>query len=102
MEGTPTVAVLTVMISGEIDIDTCDAMRDAIRAGRRCGRAHLAVDLSGVTFMDVSGIRVLLAARGQAAAAGGSLTLLAPSPAVRRLISILGLQDVLLAWPAGR
>jgi len=86
--------VVTVIISGEIDIATCRAMRDAMATG--LGPAHLEVDMSAVTFIDASGIGVLLAARRLAVDAGGSLTLRAPSWAVRRLTGVLGLDEVLV------
>jgi anti-sigma B factor antagonist len=91
--GIPILPVVFVTISGEIDIATSRAMGDALEASP--GPAHLEVDMSAVTFMDASGIRVLLAARQRAVDGGGSLTLRAPSPAVRRVAGILGL-DVLL------
>ena len=86
--------VVTVTISGEIDIATCRAMREALATGP--SPAHLEIDMSAVTFMDASGIGVLLAARRLAVDAGGSLTLRAPSRAVRRVTGILGLDEVLL------
>ena len=84
-----------VTISGEIDICTCEAMRDTLEAGLGNGPVELVADLSAVTFIDASGIRVLLEVRRQAAEAGGSLTLRAPSRAVRRVTGILGLDEVL-------
>jgi anti-sigma B factor antagonist len=89
----PVLPVVTVTISGEIDIATSRAMRDALATGP--GPAHLEVDLSAVTFMDASGIGVLLAARQQAVDGGGSLTVRAPSEAVLRLTGVLGLDELL-------
>jgi anti-anti-sigma factor len=89
-----TLTRVLVVIRGEIDIITSPAMQATLEAGR--GR-DLEVDLSGVTFMDCSGIRVLMLAREQAAEAGGSLTLRAPSQAVCRLLDILHLDEVLPA-----
>lgn len=93
MTGIQIPLVVSVTISGEIDIATCRAMRDALATGPRL--AHLEVDMSAVTFMDASGIGVLLEARQRAVDAGGSLTLRAPSRAVRRVTGILGLDEVL-------
>jgi len=90
----PILPVVSVTISGEIDIATSRAMGDALAAGR--GPAHLEVDMSAVTFMDASGIGVLLAARQRAVDGGGSLTLRAPSWAVRRVTGILGLDELLV------
>jgi anti-sigma B factor antagonist len=92
--GIPILPVVSVTISGEIDIATSRAMGDALAAG--CGPAHLEVDMSAVTFMDASGIGVLLAARQRAVDGGGSLTLHAPSWAVRRVTGILGLDELLV------
>jgi anti-anti-sigma factor len=86
--------VVTVTISGEIDIATCRAMRDALATG--LGPVHLEVDMSAVTFIDASGIGVLLAARRLAVDAGGSLTVREPSWAVRRVTGVLGLDEVLV------
>ena len=58
--------VLTIALSGEIDHqvarDMMDAITDAIAERLP---ARLVLDLSGVTFMDSSGIAVLLRARRQ-------------------------------------
>jgi len=93
--GIPIPSVVTLTISGEIDIATSRAMRDALATGP--GPAHLEVDMSAVTFIDASGIGVLLAARQRAVDSGGSLTLRAPSWAVRRLTGVLGLDEVFLS-----
>jgi anti-anti-sigma factor len=85
--------VVNVSITGEIDIATCRAMKDALVAVP--GPAHLEVDMSAVAFIDASGIGVLLAARRLAVDAGGSLTVRAPSWAVQRVTGVLGLDEVL-------
>ena len=94
MTGVPILPIISVTISGEIDIATSRAMRDALAIS--AGPAHLEVDMSAVTFMDASGIGVLLAARQRAVDGGGSLTLRAPSWAVRRVTGILGLDELLV------
>jgi anti-sigma B factor antagonist len=92
--GIPILPVVTVSITGEIDIATSQAMQDALATGPR--PAHLEVDMSAVTFIDASGIGVLLAARQRAVDGGGSLTLRAPSWAVRRVTGVLGLDELLI------
>ena len=94
MTGIPISPVVTVIISGDIDIATSRAMQDALVTGP--GPAHLEVDMSAVTFMDASGIGVLLDARQRAVDGGGSLTLRSPSWAVRRLTGVLGLDELLV------
>lgn len=78
----------TVYFSGEIDISTAADMRDAITWMITAGQAWPVADLSGVTFMDVAGVNALFAVQRAAAAAGGSLTLQAPSRQVRRLLAV--------------
>lgn len=97
MTGIPILPVVTVTITGEIDIATSQDMRDALATAP--GPTHLEVDMSAVTFMDASGIGVLLAARQRAVDGGGSLTLRAPSWAVRRVTGVLGLDEVLFTPP---
>ena len=83
-----------VVLDGEIDISTCPAIRRLLMAAINGRTVHLAVDMSGVTFIDASGIGVLVAAANRARQAGGGLSLLAPSWQVRRLLDILPLDAI--------
>jgi anti-sigma B factor antagonist len=85
----------TVVLDGEIDIATAPAIRRFLMAALSGKDAHLAVDMSGVTFIGAAGIGVLVAAANRAREAGGGLSLLAPSPPVRRLLDVLHLDGVL-------
>jgi anti-sigma B factor antagonist len=87
----------TVVLDGEIDIATAPAIRRLLIAAISGGDVHLAIDISGVTFIGAAGIGVLVAAANRAREAGGSLSLLAPSPQVQRLLDILHLDGILPA-----
>ena len=87
----------TVVLDGEIDIATAPAIRRFLMAAISGGNVQLAVDMSGVTFIDAAGIGVLVAAANQAREAGGGLSLLAPSRQVRRLLDIFHLDAILPA-----
>jgi anti-sigma B factor antagonist len=89
----------TVVLDGEIDIATAPAIRRFLMAAISGGAVHLDVDISGVAFIGAAGIGVLVAAANRAREAGGSLSLLAPSPQVRRLLDVLHLDGIL---PAAR
>jgi anti-sigma B factor antagonist len=93
----------TVVLGGEIDIATVPAIRRLLLAAISGGNAHLAVDMSGVTFLGAAGIGVLVGAANRAREVGGSLSLLAPSRQVRRVLGILPLDAVVPAAqrPAG-
>ena len=76
--------------SGEIDMLTCGRLRDAIEPHLGPGQ-RVVLDLSGVTFMDSSCLRVLEHARTTLTADGGSLILRNPSTAAHRLLSLSGM-----------
>jgi anti-sigma B factor antagonist len=89
----------TVVLDGEIDIATAPAIRRFLMAAINGGNVHLAVDMSGVTFIGAAGIGVLVAAANRAREAEGGLSLLAPSRQVQRLLDIFHLDAIL---PAAR
>ncbi|MET8948703.1 STAS domain-containing protein [Streptomyces sp. NPDC004542] len=91
-----------VTVRGEIDHDTGDPLRQAldISVGRSAPR--VVVDLGGVTFMDSSGINILIAAHHAAQAAGGWLRLAAPTGSVLRTMRLVGLDTVIACHPTLR
>ena len=78
-----------VTVRGEIDMDNAGELVDAIE--RAAGIAVL--DLSGVTFIDSTGLQGLLRAQKEARQRGDDLILRHPSNAVRRLLELTGLSD---------
>ena len=83
-----------IAVTGEIDIATCERLRDAIEP-HLGPQQTIILDLSGVEFMDSSFLDVLVQARGTLTADGGSLFLRNPSVAAHRLVTINGLEDLL-------
>jgi anti-sigma B factor antagonist len=81
-----------VTVTGEVDTSNCDQLDDAIAALNSTRPAR--VNLSNVTFMDSSGLRVLLRHHQLRTAGGSQLELVAPSTQVRRVVEVLGLLDV--------
>jgi anti-anti-sigma factor len=72
-----------VVVAGEIDISTTPVLNayllNAAYTTSGKGGIDLVVDLSAVTFMDASGLTVLLRADHRARRAGGRLRLAAPT-----------------------
>jgi anti-anti-sigma factor len=86
--------VVTVVVTGEVDLDTAPTMRDEVLRHLHGGAAvHL--DLGDVTFMDSSGLQVLLAATHQASLVGAELRLVRVSARVQRLLELTGTEAVL-------
>jgi anti-anti-sigma factor len=54
---------VNVIVSGEVDIATAPKLYAALNGGRTRDAASVVIDLRAVTFMDSTGLRVLLTAR---------------------------------------
>lgn len=81
-----------VTVSGELDLDTAPQVREIIARLRAEGAGrHLLFDLSGLTFMDSTGVGVLVAAQRQAE---GPLHVVVADNAVRKIIAVTGLEKV--------
>ena len=79
----------TIVVAGEIDAHSVDALNEALDGLD----PHQRIDLSACTFMDSSGIACLVHAKTSTETRNGSITLIAPSDPVRRLLTICGLVD---------
>jgi len=77
---------LVVTLRGELDlVDAATAATALVAAADR--EPRIVVDLTGLEFIDVSGMAALARARRHARRAGGDLLLAAPRPQVTRLLS---------------
>ena len=88
-DGEDTVFVLR----GELDPHTAPSLRNEIDRVLGSGRANLVLDLAGLSFIDSSGLRVIISAHKETAERDGHLVLRSPSPTARRLLDITGLLD---------
>ncbi len=86
-----------VFVHGEIDLSSASAIRHALSAAQQ-GCPDVIVDLSGVTFMDSTGINALLRAHSEAPP-GGSLRVVGAISAVRRVFDIAGVSQLFLLEP---
>jgi anti-anti-sigma factor len=92
--------VVTVEVGGEIDMQSGRCLRNQLCFMIWAHGPRLALDLTGVTFIDCSGLGALVATRRLARVQGGWLRLIAVSGCARRLIEITGLHDALAMPPA--
>ena len=79
-----------VRVEGEIDLESAGELSEAAVAAIQEIGPSLVLDLSGVTFMDSTGLKVLLAVHKRAELAGGRLVLAGPTRSVNRVVSITG------------
>jgi anti-sigma B factor antagonist len=80
-----------VAVRGEIDIVTAPKLQDALLSSFNASSPRGVVDLSEVTFLDSTGLSVLVTAQKQCRDFGGGLELVITSDAVLRVFEITGL-----------
>ena len=86
---------LEVSLYGDIDFGNSPGVREAIRdAVTRLTPSAIRVNLGGVTFLDSSGIAVLVVAHRMAGAAGAVYTVVNASPGVYEHLRLTGLADL--------
>src|SRR3712207_2266215 len=79
---------VTVRVTGEVDVVTSETLDQTLRALSRRWTGRVVVDLSGVTFMDSSGLRAIVRARDRMDAAGRWLVVRGATGQPRRLLDI--------------
>lgn len=77
-------------LCGEVDAHTAPTLAAALG---ELPADVVMLDMAGVSFMDSSGLRVLMEASTRAREGGGDLVVARPSPAVARLVEISGLGE---------
>ncbi len=88
---------LRLAASGELDLDSGEVLAEAISGAVTSGNyAHVVVDLDRVTFLDSTGIAVLIAGKNLAADYGVTYRVANPQDVVRRTLHVTGvLADVI-------
>ncbi|MFD8523568.1 STAS domain-containing protein [Streptomyces capillispiralis] len=82
------VALLTV--EGYLDVDTATEFQHHLANQLHHGRRHFLLDLSAVPFMDSSGMNIILRVYQEARELPGSVHIISPTPAVRRILDLTG------------
>ena len=88
-----------VVVSGDVDISTSPALREALAGVLNNGTRAVVVDMSGVRFVDSTGLGVLVGAYTAVRNAGGRLAVVNDHAAVLKVLSITALHDVLGVHP---
>ncbi|WP_306320166.1 MULTISPECIES: STAS domain-containing protein [unclassified Streptomyces] len=85
--------LVLVRAHGELDIQTAPQLEKALA---QLHPRHCELDLTAVPFTDSSGINLLIRHHRWAANSGGSLRLIGVSTAVRRVLDVSGVTNLLL------
>ncbi|WP_299056826.1 STAS domain-containing protein [uncultured Nocardioides sp.] len=83
-----------VVVGGEVDVYTAPELRDCLTDLVGSGHRHLVVDMTGVGFLDSTGLGVLVGGLKKVRAEDGSLELVCNSQRLLRIFSITGLASV--------
>jgi anti-sigma B factor antagonist len=84
---------VVLALSGELDVLSAPELEMHLTglASEACPRVLL--DLSGLTFVDSSGVSVLVKAKHEAEESGRRVTLRSPTEQVRQVFAVVGLAD---------
>lgn len=84
--------VVRITLAGELDVATTPEVEPVLRAK---GVRQRLLDLRDLTFMDSSGLRLILSAHAAARRDGGILEIVPGPPCVQRVFQICGVEDEL-------
>ncbi|MFD3504906.1 STAS domain-containing protein [Streptomyces sp. NPDC058676] len=82
--------VALISVEGYLDVDTATEFQHHLANQLHHGRRHFLLDLSSVPFMDSSGMNIILRVYQQARDIPGSVHIISPTPAVRRILDLTG------------
>lgn len=85
-----------VSLGGEFDLHAAPSLDGALRP---LSARRVEIDCSGVTFIDSSGLNVLLGQVKRSRQSGGQVSIIHVPPLVLRVLEITGLMDLLTNPP---
>lgn len=89
-----------VGLPAEIDMTNAEDVRNLLVGAAMPGVAVVVADLTSTTFCDSSGFREIVAARNRLAAVEVELRLALPPGNVRRVMQVIGLDQVVTPYPS--
>jgi|SRR5882724_11272475 len=84
-----------VTLSGEADLSTAAELSEVLTHQVSSGSQHLTVDISELSFADSASVRTLVLAGRAMKDRGGALEVTNPKPAVARLLSLMGVDQMI-------
>ena len=82
--------VALLRVEGYLDVDTATEFQHHLANQLHHGRRHFLLDLSAVPFMDSSGMNIILRVYQEARELPGSVHIISPTSAVRRILDLTG------------
>lgn len=88
-----------VAVEGEIDVYTAPVLREHLNDLVGEGKNHLLIDMSGVDFLDSTGLGVLVGSLKRIRSQDGSLQLVCDQEKILKVFRITGLTKVFPIYP---
>lgn len=87
--------VVVVEVDGEVDVYTAPTLRQHLRDASTGSAPRVVVDMARVTFLDSTGLGVLVGAMGRVREADGTLHLVVSSDHILKVLRITGLDALI-------
>jgi anti-sigma B factor antagonist len=87
--------VHSICLFGELDLASADSVQDELELVEATDARSIVLDLSGLQYLDSTGIRLLLSAHARSGADGDRLSLIRGSAEVQRVFELCGVAHVL-------
>ena len=84
---------VTVSLKGELDLSTVAKVEEELRRVEASDATLLVLDLSGLTFLDSTGLRAVITADERARAQGRRFVIIKGPDAVQRVFAITRLEE---------
>jgi anti-sigma B factor antagonist len=95
---TPSDGIAVLRFTGRLNMVAAPRLREAVGTSVAAGRTRVVVDLSGVEFIDSSGLGALVNGLKTARQAGGDLRIAAPNEQVLLVLQLTNMERVFTAY----
>jgi anti-sigma B factor antagonist len=82
-----------ITLEGELDLDGVERVTEELERAEASDARQIVLDLSGLTFLDSSGVRLIVCANLRSRANGDRLRLIRGSTRVQRVFELTGVLD---------
>jgi anti-sigma B factor antagonist len=89
-----------IAVIGELDLETAPQLSEQVELAVWSTVGAFVLDLSGVTFLDSSGLHALLRARAYLAREDRALVLVCPNGPARRVLDLASVLDTFVVYPS--
>ena len=90
--------IAVVQLVGRLNMASATHLREVVTSIVDSGRTRVSIDMSGVDFLDSSGLGAIISALKTTRQAGGDLRIAAPTAQARLVLQLTNLDRVLTAY----